>query len=584
MDQLELIRDPRPISSVHSGRRHSTSSDEDTYNPTIHSRRKSSLALEKAEGGFKGAASLEKKATFRMTLANKPRNRMWLRSIVLLLTIFGLIYFFLQEDQLNLNLESDAEVKEEITEKVHDTSNIPILGDVHVTKPSTQDIDNSKISPQLKSIHCTVSHPGRPLIQYALMIDAGSTGSRIHVYRFNYCKESPELEDEIFNYTLPGLSAYPNDPLAAAKSLDSLLDVALKNVPPELYHCTPVAVKATAGLRMLGPSKSERILEAVENHLKENYPFPIVPKDGVVIMDGKDEGVYAWITVNYLLERIGKSKKFSTAAIFDLGGGSTQIVFEPEMDDGTVLEFGEHRYELSFGGHVYVLYQHSYLHYGLMEARKSMKKFIADLWRSASNEDKSGISEMIGSDLDIKEDHVPHPCLPKNYTEKFSLDYEITLIGTGAGHAQCRFVTEQVLNKDKTCQLSPCAFDGIYQPPLKDTFSVQDIYAFSYFYDRVNPLGMPSEFSLKELRDLTDSICSGNIEQFSHLPEAMKEIRKNPHYCMDLTFIYGLLHIGYEIPLERELKIAKKINDIETGWCLGAAIAVMDQNAWCKST
>src|SRR2546421_355428 len=166
-----------------------------------------------------------------------------------------------------------------------------------------------------------------------------------------------------------------------------------------------------------------------------------------------------------------------------------------------------------------------------------------------------------------------HPCLPKNYTEEFFLSDisnsdTITIAGTGAGPAQCRFIAEQVLNKTTECPLAPCAFNGVYQPSLEVTFSIHEIYAFSYFYDRVSPLGMPSEFSLKELRDLTDAVCSGDVSKFSHLPEAMKELKKNPHYCMDLTFIYELLHIGYEIPLDREIKTAKKIKGIETGWCL----------------
>ncbi len=303
-------------------------------------------------------------------------------------------------------------------------------------------------------------------------------------------------------------------------------------------------------------------------------------------------GVYAWITVNYLLDRIGSAKRLPTAAIFDLGGGSTQIVFEPETNDGFEVTAGEHKYELDFGGHKYVLYQHSYLHYGLMEARKAIKRFMAKLWVSASSDKKDNIvPNAEASILDIAEDHVPHPCLPKNYSEEFSLsdilhsktEDSTTIVGTGAGHAQCRFIAEQVLNKTNECPLSPCAFNGIYQPSLQETFSVHEIYAFSYFYDRVSPLGMPSDFSLKELRDLTDAVCAGNVNQFSHLPEAMKELKKNPHYCMDLTFIYALLHIGYEIPLEREVKIAKKIRGIEAGWCLGAAIAVLDQNEWCKS-
>lgn len=121
------------------------------------------------------------------------------------------------------------------------------------------------------------------------MIDAGSSGSRIHVYRFNYCKKTPEIEDEVFHQLQPGLSSNIDDPEKAAASLDKLMDVALSSVPKDQHHCTPVAVKATAGLR-LHREKSDAVLEAVKRRLTKKYPFPLVPEDPVSIMDGKDEG------------------------------------------------------------------------------------------------------------------------------------------------------------------------------------------------------------------------------------------------------------------------------------------------------
>ncbi|CAG8724230.1 19553_t:CDS:2, partial [Dentiscutata erythropus] len=530
----------------------------DSNNTTIHSRRKSSLALDTAENGFQ-EVMLDQKDE-KMT--NNKQNRKWLRVASFLLLLMFVTWLFIPKEKSNSDSEQSISVD-------HSTP----IQEVQIPQDTTSKITSS---------HCTVAYPGRQLIQYALMLDAGSTGSRIHVYKFNYCKTSPELEDEIFHHIQPGLSAYADDTDAAARSLDELLKVALDNVHEELHHCTPIAVKATAGLRLLGQEKSARILDAVHYHLETNYPFYIVEDDGVAIMDGKDEGVYAWITVNYLLEKIGSQVKLQTAAIFDLGGGSTQIVFEPEMTDGAEVAEGDHRYELEYGGHKYVLYQHSYLHYGLMEARKAIKNFVVDIWRDRD----ISLMENVDSEQIPSKGHVPHPCFPKNYTEIWPLPDEdtTTLIGTGAGHAQCRFIVEQVLNKTKSCSLSPCSFNGVYQPPISETFSDNEIYIFSYFYDRVSPLGMPSEFSLKELRELTDDVCIGDIEQFEHLPEAMKELRKNPHYCMDLSFIYGLLHIGYEIPLEREVKMAKKIKGVETGWCLGAAIAILDQKQWCKSS
>ncbi|KAJ2409614.1 Guanosine-diphosphatase, partial [Coemansia sp. RSA 2531] len=187
------------------------------------------------------------------------------------------------------------------------------------------------VDPRLESKFCDIPHPGRPLIQYVLMVDAGSTGSRIHVYKFNYCKDHAILEDEIFQQIKPGLSSFGDDAVGAAHSLDGLMEAAMKGVPESLRACTPIAVKATAGLRILGPEKSDRILEAIRDRLTKDYPFKLIPKAAVEIMDGKDEGIYAWITVNYLLGSLG-SPEHKTAATFDLGGGSTQIVFEPSFE------------------------------------------------------------------------------------------------------------------------------------------------------------------------------------------------------------------------------------------------------------
>lgn len=90
--------------------------------------------------------------------------------------------------------------------------------------------------------------------------------------------------------TKPGLSEFANDPEKGAESLDVLLEEAVKVVPKDVQKCTPVVVKATAGLRLLGNEQSSAILEAVQGRLEKRWPFPVPKKDGVVIMDGKDEG------------------------------------------------------------------------------------------------------------------------------------------------------------------------------------------------------------------------------------------------------------------------------------------------------
>jgi GDA1/CD39 (nucleoside phosphatase) family len=157
---------------------------------------------------------------------------------------------------------------------------------------STLPLEETTLSMNDSSSHCTKPFGSKPLVQFALMIDAGSTGSRIHVYKFNNCGASPALEDEVFVQTIPGLSAYADQPEEAAKSLDVLMQAAVENVPIHLRRCSSIAVKATAGLRLLGEKKSQSILDAVQHRLKHHYPFPIYKKDGVSIMDGRDEGTF----------------------------------------------------------------------------------------------------------------------------------------------------------------------------------------------------------------------------------------------------------------------------------------------------
>ncbi|KAG8706480.1 Guanosine-diphosphatase [Ceratobasidium sp. 394] len=242
-----------------------------------------------------------------------------------------------------------------------------------------------------KTAYCTAAHtPSKKLVQFALMIDAGSTGSRIHVYKFNNCNPTPALEYEVFKMIRPGLSSYMTDPSAAAQSLDELLDVAVRTVPKGLQHCSPVEVKATAGLRLLGHEVAQAILDAVRSRMQSRYPFPVSSRASAIeIMEGRDEGVYAWLTANYLLGTLGAStsasKSFTdTYAVLDLGGASTQIVFEPTFPDSSHhgLLDGEHKYELTFAGRTHTLYQHSYLGYGLMRARRSVHNLVGFMWES----------------------------------------------------------------------------------------------------------------------------------------------------------------------------------------------------------
>lgn len=239
------------------------------------------------------------------------------------------------------------------------------------------------------------------------------------------------MEDELFEQVKPGLSGHykkSEDVSVAVDSLKPLLEKAIARVPEDQRRCVPIALKATAGLRLLGAEKSELILAGVRKLFKDG-PFFLPDQDAVSLMGGSDEALFGWMTVNFLLDNLGSQRK-QTAAIIDMGGGSTQVVFEPGSTAMSTGPSGSAT-KLRYNGRTFQLYEHSHLGYGLMEARKKIEK--------------AG-----GCDKDF---------------------------------SACHTVAKGILKKDAECATKPCSFNGIWQPPLAK-FS-GEVYAFSYYYDRM---------------------------------------------------------------------------------------------------
>lgn len=129
------------------------------------------------------------------------------------------------------------------------------------------------------------------------------------------------IDSETFHETKPGLSSYVNDPEEGANKINTLLDVARKVIPRRALASTPLVLRATAGLRLLDPKGADNLLKAVREMFKTSG-FQ-VDENCVQILDGDDEGIFSWFTVNYLLGRLNSKRQ--TVAALDLGGGSTQV-------------------------------------------------------------------------------------------------------------------------------------------------------------------------------------------------------------------------------------------------------------------
>ncbi|CAN1233606.1 Apyrase 2 [Linum perenne] len=221
---------------------------------------------------------------------------------------------------------------------------IPLLliGFVLFVMPAREDyaISNRKVSPSLKGTN-----------NYAVIFDAGSSGSRVHVFCFDSRMDLVPIgkDLELFEQLKPGLSFYAKDPRAAAESLTSLLDKAEAAVPKQFQPNTPVRVGATAGLRTLEGDASDRILQAVRDLLKDRSTFKS-DANSVTVLDGSQEGSYQW---SYA----------STVGVVDLGGGSVQMAYaisEADAAKAPKVTGGEDTYvhKMLLKGVTYYLYVH----------------------------------------------------------------------------------------------------------------------------------------------------------------------------------------------------------------------------------
>lgn len=397
-----------------------------------------------------------------------------------------------------------------------------------------------------------------PLLRWGIMFDAGSTGSRLHIYRFRVtdpaaaaasaatAPPAPVLEDEIFVEVKPGLSAYvPSGvgadvssrdvgaradatagklgPDAAAESLRSLMDLCMDAIPSASHARTPISLRATAGLRLLGDEVAESILASIRT-LFSQYPFVFTPgpTGDVQVMTGSEEGVFAWITVNYLSGRLWDHpgppeppqalvhSHAKTSAILDLGGASTQIVFEPEFDALTNLEPQDaaRLYKLPYGSNEYYLYERSYLGFGLMEARRKIKASVethrswgvhpivdarrklseassggAEESSSDDNEDEDAAASKLGASAAGVElststpEGVPilyHPCLSDAHSESIlsASGDPLVLQGHALGHASCAELARTLFEKEAPCTSPPfCSFGGHFALPIAGMFA-----------------------------------------------------------------------------------------------------------------
>uniref|UniRef100_A0A671QSH2 Ectonucleoside triphosphate diphosphohydrolase 2-like n=1 Tax=Sinocyclocheilus anshuiensis TaxID=1608454 RepID=A0A671QSH2_9TELE len=400
-----------------------------------------------------------------------------------------------------------------------------------------------------------------PQYMYGVVLDAGSSHTALYIYRWPADKLNGTgvvTQHSECHVKGGGISSYAGQQGAAAHSLEACLKQAMRDIPPDRHHRTPVYLGATAGMRLLkitNPDKASQILQEVKQKIK-SFPFNF---RGAVILSGQEEGVYGWVTVNYLLENFIKygyvgrwlNSGRKTVGALDLGGASTQITFEtPETVENELNSMTMRLY-----GQEYSLYTHSYLCYGKEEA---LHQILAYLVESQGNISK-----------------VYHPCYPSDFTDVFKLEQVfdspctvskrpkpynphswIRVQGTG-DYQSCVGNTSNIFSF-QFCPFSQCSFNGVFQPNISGGFMVRE----------------KNLITSTQLEEATKAVCNMTIEEMTKKAPDLKKYLKD--YCAVAVYIQVLMLRGYNFDESSFQNVAfqKKAGEASVGWALGYILSV----------
>lgn len=383
-----------------------------------------------------------------------------------------------------------------------------------------------------------------------------------------------------------GISSFAENPKGVSEYLQPFLDHARSHLPPSVEADTPIFLLATAGMRLLTQEQQVEILKETCDFFKTQSNFRIDNPSSagpcgssIRIITGEEEGLFGWLSVNYLMDGFtGHSQDRTTYGFLDMGGASTQIAFEPSLAERNNPENSliEVRLRLLGGEEIiHRVFVTTWLGYGTNQARE---RYVA----KAVNAFESNRSANPDPSLDTIFD----PCLPKDLklvgqplqppTASQHSKQPHTLVGTGS-FEQCLEKTSPLLNKDAPCSTPPCLFNGVHVPPIDFSvshfigvseywYSAEHVFGLGGAYDFVQYERAAVEFCQREWADILqqhkNSRLEGGKERLGGDGEVEKdgrivsvgnwgdnvEIPRLQMQCFKAAWVVNILHSGLGMP------------------------------------
>mmetsp|Transcript_31544 Transcript_31544/g.58720 ORF Transcript_31544/g.58720 Transcript_31544/m.58720 type:complete len:467 (-) Transcript_31544:47-1447(-) len=174
--------------------------------------------------------------------------------------------------------------------------------------------------------------------QFAILMDAGSTGTRVHVFSWDSSHPYTTLREVGSTKVRIALSSLADDHSGVQSMLSALISYADTHIPPQQRAATGISLKATAGLRRLSDEDQQFLIASVhDSFLNSGYSFT---HSDTSVIPGHEEALYDYMAVVVALQ-----EGAAGAGVLDLGGASKQLSYVIQPDALAMSEVdvnGEH--------------------------------------------------------------------------------------------------------------------------------------------------------------------------------------------------------------------------------------------------
>ncbi|ESO98328.1 hypothetical protein LOTGIDRAFT_114621, partial [Lottia gigantea] len=413
---------------------------------------------------------------------------------------------------------------------------------------------------------------------YGIIMDAGSSHTNMYVYKWDGEKYKQTAIASQFGETCKvpgkGIATFVNNLEDLSEGLKQCLDIAKTIIPKDHWKKSPIYLGATAGMRLLhevNSTQSDSILSEVRKTIGE-YPFLFdKPESQARIISGDEEGVFSWITSNYVSKSFQnppkpstlQAKKSPTIGALDMGGASAQITFIPANYTTQPVNYTQSIQLYSVN---YTLYTHSYLCYGVNEAQRRLQAALTVV-------NVKYPCAPVGHVVNVSYERVfKAPCtsgMDKQQDYSFLLDDPtLEIIGESDPDQCLNFIQNNLFDFNQTCSYPHCSFNGQFQP---DVFG--EFYAFSSFYYVAHFLNLTNgteQFTLDQLNTSTLHFCN---KTWDEVPQYMPAVLPTslPWYCFQANYVITMLTRGYGFNEDNwnTLRFVKQVEDTDIGWSLG---------------